>query len=131
MPVSSSALSTTAPAPSANSTHVLRSDQSSMRVSVSAPITSAVFTVPARMNWSAMLNAYMKPEHAALTSKAMQPFAPSMFCTRQAVDGKIRSGVVVPTISNSTSAPVMPAACIAREPASKARSLVVCPSAAM
>ena len=37
----------------------------------------------------------MKPEHAALTSNAGQPLAPRRCCNRQAVDGKIRSGVVV------------------------------------
>ena len=57
MPVSSSALSTTAPAPSPNSTQVPRSVQSSMRVSVSAPTTSAFFAAPERMNLSATLSA--------------------------------------------------------------------------
>ena len=57
MPVSVSALSTTAPAPSPNSTQVPRSDQSSMRVSVSAPTTSAVLAAPERMNLSATVSA--------------------------------------------------------------------------
>ena len=57
MPVSSSALSTTAPAPSPNSTQVPRSFQSSIRVRVSAPTTSAVFAAPERMNLSAMVSA--------------------------------------------------------------------------
>ena len=48
--------------------------------------------------WSAMLSAYMKPEHAALTSNAMHPFAPKRVCTRQAVDGNMWSGVTVQTM---------------------------------
>ena len=56
-PGSSERRSTTAPAPSPNSTHVVRSVQSTMRVSVSAPITSTVRAAPERMNLSAMVSA--------------------------------------------------------------------------
>ena len=45
----------------------------------------------------------MKPEQAALTSNAGQPLAPRRCCSRQAVDGKIRSGVVVPSTIRSSS----------------------------
>src|SRR3546814_9566127 len=70
MPGSVSALSTTAPAPSPNSTQVVRSLQSTMRVSVYAPTTSTVLALPVRMNLSATDSAYTKPEHAALTSRS-------------------------------------------------------------
>jgi hypothetical protein len=81
-----------------------------MRVRVSAPITSTVFDWPLRMKVSATPSAYRKPEHAALTSKAGQPSAPRRCCTRQAVDGKIRSGVVVPRTIRSISSAPTPAA---------------------
>ena len=123
-------MSTTAPAPSPNSTQVVRSLQSTMRVSVSEPITRAVFTEPEAMNFSATLSAKMKPEQAALTSNAGQPAAPRRACTRQAVDGKMRSGVVVPTTISSISEASTPAASSARTAAWKARSPVVSPSAA-
>src|SRR5688500_2105219 len=127
MPVSLSALSTTAPAPSPNSTHVPRSLQSSMRVSVSAPTTRTVLAAPERMNLSATVRAYTKPEQAALTSNAGQPLAPSRCCNRQAVDGKIKSGVVVPSTIRSSSEACTPAASSARTAAWYARSQVVSP----
>ena len=52
----------------------------------------------------------MKPEHAALTSNAAQPFAPRRCCSRHAVDGKMRSGVVVPSTIRSISRALTPAA---------------------
>ncbi|CFN71770.1 Uncharacterised protein [Bordetella pertussis] len=57
MPGSSAALSTTAPAPSPNSTQVPRSFQSRMREKTSAPITSAQRARPARMKLSAVVMA--------------------------------------------------------------------------
>ena len=53
VPSPCSALSTTAPAPSPNSTQVPRSFQSRMREKVSAPITSAVVAWPVRIMLSA------------------------------------------------------------------------------
>ncbi len=53
--------STTAPAPSPNSTQVPRSCQSRMREKVSAPITSAVRACPSRSALSAVASAKMKP----------------------------------------------------------------------
>ena len=55
------------------------------------------------MNLSATDSAYTKPVQAALTSNAGQPLAPRRCCSRQAVDGKIRSGVVVPSTIRSSS----------------------------
>jgi hypothetical protein len=66
------------------------------------------------MNLSATLRAKMKPEHAALTSNAAEPVAPRRAWIRQAVDGKIRSGVVVPTMIMSSCEASMPAASNAR-----------------
>jgi hypothetical protein len=66
-----------------------------------------------------------------LTSNAAQPFAPRRCCSRQAVEGEIRSGVVVPTTSSSISPGLTPAAASAARDAPSARSQVVWPSAAM
>ncbi|KAG1531003.1 hypothetical protein G6F50_016953 [Rhizopus delemar] len=117
MPVSSSALSTTAPAPSPNSTQVVRSFQSTMRVNVSVPITSTCLQSPERMNLSATPNANTKPEQAALTSKAGHPATPSLAWIRHAVEGKMRSGVVVPTTIMSSCEASIPAASRARNAA--------------
>jgi hypothetical protein len=57
MPGSSEASSTTAPAPSPNSTQVVRSLKSRMRENTSAPITSARRAVPLRIIESATLRA--------------------------------------------------------------------------
>ena len=57
MPGVSLACSTTAPAPSPNSTQVERSFQSRMRENTSAPITSAQRLAPLRMNFSAVASA--------------------------------------------------------------------------
>jgi hypothetical protein len=55
-----SAFSTTAPAPSPNSTQVVRSFQSTMRVSVSVPITSRA-CIAAADELVGHASAYMKP----------------------------------------------------------------------
>jgi hypothetical protein len=57
MPGSAEGLSTTAPAPSANNTAVLRSFQLVMRDSVSLPMTSAHLASPSFTNLSASDNA--------------------------------------------------------------------------
>ena len=69
-PSLSTASSTTAPAPSPNSTQVVRSVQSSRREKVSAPITSARLCEPEARNLSAVATANTKPEHTACRSKA-------------------------------------------------------------
>src|SRR5690348_7130700 len=130
MPGSSEASSTTAPAPSPNSTQVSRSLQSIIRVSVSAPMTSTRFAWPARTKLLATPSAYTKPEHAALTSNAMQPLAPRRSWIRHAVAGKMRSGVVVPSTTMSSSNALTPASANACWAARNARSPVVSPSAA-
>ena len=57
MPGVSEADSTTAPAPSPNSTQVVRSLKSRMRENTSAPITSALRALPARTIASATVSA--------------------------------------------------------------------------
>ncbi|MNT67930.1 hypothetical protein D3C72_2061110 [compost metagenome] len=57
MPGSSEAVSTTAPAPSPNSTQVVRSLKSRMRENTSVPITSTLRCEPLRMNLSAVASA--------------------------------------------------------------------------
>ena len=89
MPGRSPATSTTAPAPSPNSTQVPRSFQSMMRENTSAPTTSAHFAWPERTNWSAVASPYTKPLHTACTSKAGQFFTPSFACSRHALLGKM------------------------------------------
>jgi len=58
----------------------------------------------------ATCSAYTKPEQAAEMSKqGMSRRRPSLACSRQAVEGKGTSGVIVATMSRSTSAGVRPA----------------------
>ncbi len=57
MPGVSDASSTTAPAPSPNSTQVVRSLKSRMRENTSAPITSALLAAPVLIMESAMVSA--------------------------------------------------------------------------
>jgi len=71
------------------------------------------------------------PETALEKMYAGQPLTPSRCCNRQAVDGKIRSGVVVPSTIRSSSDALTPAASSARCAARNARSPVVSPSAAI
>jgi hypothetical protein len=79
---SGSATSTAAPAPSPNSTQVLRSDQSMIRDSTSTPMISTRLNIPRPMKPSAVAVAYRNPAQAADRSKAAPPGrAPSFFCT--------------------------------------------------
>jgi hypothetical protein len=83
--------------------HVLRSFQSTKRESVSAPTTSAFLMDPLRMACAAMLSAKMKPVHAASRSKAPAFVAPNWSWIRQAVAGKIYSGLEVEQMIRSRS----------------------------
>ena len=58
---------------------------------------SLVVAEPARIIESATVSAYRKPEQTACTSKAAQPWMPSLACSRQAVLGNTISGVMVAT----------------------------------
>ena len=73
----------------------------------------------------------MKPEHAAWTSKAGQPWMPSRRWTMQAVLGNTLSGVVVASTIRSTSPAAKPARSSAARAAATLMSEVVSPSAAM
>ena len=96
--------STTAPAPSPNSTQVVRSSQSRTDDSRSAPMTQAWRYRPEESIAQATSKAYRKPVQAALRSKHAAPEGMPSFCwTRQAVAGMARSGVTVARMSRSTS----------------------------
>src|SRR4051812_31327739 len=125
-PGSLEAVSTTAPAPSPNSTQVVRSSKLRMRENTSAPITSTFLCAPDLMKLSATDTAYTKPLHTACTSTAAHSLVmPSLFCTTHAVLGKPpkKSGVDVATIIRSTSLGMRPAACNACLDASTPMSL--------
>mmetsp|Transcript_52378 Transcript_52378/g.164520 ORF Transcript_52378/g.164520 Transcript_52378/m.164520 type:complete len:248 (+) Transcript_52378:534-1277(+) len=96
------AVSTNAPAPSPNSTHVVRSDQSTHLDRQSAPMTRADVAAPVRMYCAAVARANTKPEHAAVRSKATAPRAPSSAATAGALP-KRSSGVEVARMTKSTS----------------------------
>jgi hypothetical protein len=113
-PAIGTAFSTSAPAPSPNSTQVPRSSQSRMREKVSAPITSAVRAWPRRSALSAIASAKMKPEHTAWMSNAAPRFMPSCAWTLVAVAGKVWSGVAVASTIRSRSLPLIPARSSAR-----------------
>ena len=81
VPSLAAASSTIAPAPSPNSTQVVRSVQSSRREKVSAPITSARLCEPETRNLSAVATAKTKPEQTACRSKATPWSIPSAACT--------------------------------------------------
>ena len=98
----------TAPAPSPNSTQVLRSSQSTQRLSWSAPITRARFMAPLPKYWLAVIRANRKPLQAAVRSKATARLAPKAPCTRGAVPNK-SSGLEVASRIRSTSSGLQPA----------------------
>src|SRR5258705_5832760 len=95
-----------APAPSPNSTAVVRSVQSMILVSFSAAMTSMCLPCPDAMSPSATLSAYTNPAHAAPTSKAAAFLAPSTACRSHAADGSSRSGEAVAYTIASTSSGV-------------------------
>ena len=101
-PGTSLAATKTAPAPSPKRTQVLRSDQSTSRDRVSAPITSTYSAALLAINPRATPRPYTNPEQAALKSNACRRVAPRPSCTREAVDGKRCSGEAVATITIST-----------------------------
>ena len=74
----SSALNSTAPAPSPNRMHVLLSVQSSRLLILSAPITRIVLYIPALIYACAVLNARTNPVQAAFISKPAAFTAPTV-----------------------------------------------------
>src|SRR6266581_4127497 len=95
----SPARSTTAPAPSPNSTPVVRSPGSMMVLNASAPMTRTCSAAPDAIRPAATDSPYRKPVHTAETSKAGRPVSPSRCATSGAVAGHGRSGVVVASSS--------------------------------
>jgi hypothetical protein len=122
---------TAAPAPSPNSTQVLRSFQLTMVESLSAPMTSTVSAVWAMMKCWPISSAKRKPEQAASMSNAAAWLAPILRCTTQAVEGKGMSGVIVATMIKSICSGVTRARAMATSAALAARSEVCSCLAAM
>ncbi|EAL59879.1 hypothetical protein WwSim0461 [Wolbachia endosymbiont of Drosophila simulans] len=123
---------TTAPAPSPKSTQVDLSSQSTILDIISAPITNAYLILLLDfMSESATVTAYIKPEHAACTSKANAFLHFNLLCTIVAQLGKVLSGVVVATIIKSISSTEILAFSIALFAAFTARSDVSSPSSAI
>ena len=121
---SSPSSSTTAPAASPNSTQVVRSVQSTTGDRASAATTSIFLTRPLLKKAPATSSAYIKPEHAALTSIAGQ-WAPSRPCRRHAIEGDMTSPRMVAQRMKSSSSGLTPASSIAFSAASRARSVSV------
>src|SRR6185312_6486924 len=105
---SATAVTTAAPAPSPNSTAVVRSVQSVTSDSFSAPMTSALRAAPARMAWSAVPSAYEKPEHAVFRSYAAGAVTPSRAATLVATFGQRSIDEQVATVTRSMSAALRP-----------------------
>ena len=97
-----------APAPSPNSTAVVRSLQSMIDVSFSAATTSTFSACSLATRPSATLSAYTKPEHAAPTSKAAAFLAPRIAWRSHACEGSSRSGDAVAYTMASKSSGVRP-----------------------
>mmetsp|Transcript_112582 Transcript_112582/g.305655 ORF Transcript_112582/g.305655 Transcript_112582/m.305655 type:complete len:338 (+) Transcript_112582:626-1639(+) len=110
---------TTAPAPSPKSTQVVRSSQSRWRERASAPMTTAVFTVPVLIYCAAVTSAKTNPEQAAVRSKATACWQPSSAAVAGAMPNR-SSGVEVATSTSPTSSGDTFAFSIARRPASAA-----------
>ncbi len=92
----------TAPAPSPNSTQVVRSLKSRMRENISAPTTSAVRCWPLRMSASAIASGVGKARADGLdVERGAVVLDPSLFCSKHAVLGKTKSGVDVATTIRS------------------------------
>ena len=79
--------STVAPAPSPKRMQVLRSVQSTMALSFSAPITRTVSADPLAMSDSPTMALYNQPLQAAPRSKAAARVQPSAVWTSTAVEG--------------------------------------------
>src|SRR5271166_6623925 len=96
-PVScSDVCSTTAAAPSPNSTATLRLSQSMHREISSTPITSALLTMPVLIIEEPIDSPYMKLVHAVLTSNAAACVAPIRCCTPEALFGTVSSLLQLP-----------------------------------
>src|SRR4051812_13965834 len=74
-----------------------------MLLNLSPAQTSTVLYTPELMNEVATCRLYIKPLHVAIISNAAAFFKPSLLCTTAAVDGQLKSGVMVPTTMQSIS----------------------------
>lgn len=110
IPGSGAAPITAAPAPSPTSTQVERSVQSTTSVNFSAPMTRAWVAEPARMAWSAVASAWVKPEQTTLRSIVAGAARPSRAATRAAVFGLRSWAVQVATSTRSMSCGARPLA---------------------
>lgn len=104
-----SAVTTAAPAPSPSRTQVERSVQSAMSAILSAPMTRARLAAPARIVWSAVASACVKPEHTTLMSITAGEPMPSRAATRAAMLGDRSIAVEVATRTRSMSEGASPA----------------------
>ena len=120
-----------APAPSPNSTQVLRSSQFTTRDNTSTPTTRTFLNNPALMYVLAVIMEYTYPEQAADKSKAAAFLAPRLACTKHAVEGIAMSPVKVATMIQSKSSAVKFAASKAFFAASVAISDAFIPSGAI
>ena len=111
--------STAAPAPSASSTAMLRSFQSTQRERCSAPMTRTRLLPVSRRPW-AVRTAYMKPLQAAFTSMAGQRQS-QLVRDHRCGRGRDAVGGVVASTKKSMSLGSMPASSMARLPATAPR----------
>ena len=109
IPGSSAAVTTAAAAPSPTRTQVERSVQSTTSVNFSAPMTRARLAEPARMAWSAVARAWVKPAQTTLRSIVAGEARPRRAATRAAVLGLRSTAVQVATRTRSMSAAARPA----------------------
>mmetsp|Transcript_63878 Transcript_63878/g.181419 ORF Transcript_63878/g.181419 Transcript_63878/m.181419 type:complete len:263 (-) Transcript_63878:232-1020(-) len=116
----STAPRTMAPAPSPKRMEVLRSSQSTHLESASAPTTRTRRHMPVCRNCEAVTIPNMKPEHAAVRSKATALQAPILAATVVA-SPKRSSGDEVARSTMSTSLASHPASCNAASAAAAAR----------
>ena len=78
----------TAPAPSPNKIHVFLSDQSTHWDKTSAPTIRIFLYEPVCINWFAVIKPIIKPEQAAVISKATAFVAPILACNWLALPNK-------------------------------------------
>ncbi len=99
-----------------------RSVQSAMSAILSAPMTSARVAAPARIAWSAVASACVKPEQTTLMSMTAGEPMPSRAATRAAMLGDRSMAVEVATRTRSMSEAPRPAVASALAPACAAIS---------
>src|SRR5437868_13323749 len=99
-----------------------------MLLILSAPTTTTFLYRPLSINVAPVVNAYKKPEQAALISNLKALLAPILSQMILAVAGKVMSGVTVAQIRQSISEGPIPRFLHRSKTAGAARSLVPRPS---